>query len=422
MALFRGALLTRSALSASVPALCRQHASLVRRTPLSKCNMGASLSSSLKNCLGSLRRCATKQAPPSSPAAGLPSRTDRIVGKWLLGCAGMVVGAVMLGGVTRLTESGLSMTDWHLIRGMKPPVSQEEWEAEFNRYKQFPEFEQVHHDFQLADFKKIFYMEYMHRMWGRAIGVAFALPAAFFAYKGWLNKGMKIRVGIFGSLILFQGLLGWFMVKSGLEQPKEATDIPRVSQYRLASHLGSALLLYILMFSSGLKILLPHAQTGGAPPAGLGRLRGVVHSVKGLTFITALSGAFVAGLDAGLVYNSFPKMADRWVPEEVLAMKPRWKNFFENAATVQLDHRILGSTTATCAVGAWALARTVALPPQARLAAHCMAFMAIAQASLGISTLLMHVPVSLAAAHQSGSLALLSIVYWLSLELKRLAK
>ncbi|XP_008070057.1 cytochrome c oxidase assembly protein COX15 homolog isoform X1 [Carlito syrichta] len=316
-------------------------------------------------------------------AVSLPSRAaERVVGRWLLVCSGAVAGAVILGGVTRLTESGLSMVDWHLIKEMKPPTSQEEWEAEFHRYQQFPEFKILNHDMTLAEFKFIWYMEYSHRMWGRLVGLAYILPAAYFWRKGWLRRGMKGRVLGLCGLVCFQGLLGWYMVKSGLEEKPDSHDIPRVSQYRLAAHLGSALVLYCASLWTSLSLLLPRHRLPETRQ--LLRLRRFAHGAAGLVFLTALSGAFVAGLDAGLVYNSFPKMGDSWIPEDLLAFSPVLRNVFENPTMVQFDHRVL--------------------------------------VALGISTLLTYVPTPLAATHQAGSLALLSGALWLLSELRRVAK
>ena len=178
-------------------------------------------------------------------------------------------------------------------------------------------------------------------MWGRLIGAAFVIPAVLFWRKGFFNSGMKKRVLIFGSLIGFQGLLGWYMVKSGLEDRFHGeSDVPRVSQYRLAAHLGSALVLYSLFFWSSLHNLLP-AQPIQTASKALIKFKRLVHMSKATVFITALSGAFVAGLDAGLVYNSYPLMAGRMVPEDWLAFKPVLRNFTENPSTVQFDHRTL---------------------------------------------------------------------------------
>ncbi|XP_780720.2 cytochrome c oxidase assembly protein COX15 homolog [Strongylocentrotus purpuratus] len=346
-------------------------------------------------------------------------RAEKIVGAWLLGCCGMIAGTVVLGGVTRLTESGLSMTDWHLIKGMRPPTTQEQWEAEFERYKQFPEYKYVHKGITLQQFKFIWTMEYSHRMWGRAIGLAFFIPAAIFWKKGWISKSLKPRLGIYGSLLVFQGLLGWFMVKSGLEEPAKH-DIPRVSQYRLAAHLGSAFVLYSLMLWGGLSQILKPLTIANSKNLSL--LRKCAHGSMAIIFTTAMSGAFVAGLDAGLVYNSFPKMADKWIPEDIMALDPKYKNVFENPTTVQFDHRILGTTTGATVAGLWLLARRVPLPSRARLAVNCMVGMVGVQITLGICTLLYFVPTSLAAAHQSGSLTLLSLALWFAHELRRIPK
>lgn len=338
----------------------------------------------------------------------------------------MVAGAVVLGGLTRLTESGLSMVDWKLIKDMVPPKNQEEWVKEFETYKEYPEWKYVNKDREmtLEEFKFIFYMEWGHRMWGRAVGLAFFIPAAYFWKKGYFNSGMKKRVGVFSVLLGFQGFLGWYMVKSGLTEPKKDTDVPRVSQYRLASHLGSAFLLYSGFLWTSLTHLLPE-QKVALNVFDLKVLKSAArnsHFLMSLIFVTALAGAFVAGLDAGLVYNSFPKMADSWIPSDILAYKPLWTNFFENPTTVQFQHRVLAlaSLTAICAY-AFAM-RRVNLPPRARLALNSLVAMAWIQVTLGVSTLLLYVPTSLAAVHQSGSLVLLSFSIWLANELKRLPK
>ncbi|KAG8551786.1 hypothetical protein GDO81_004266 [Engystomops pustulosus] len=342
------------------------------------------------------------------------------MGRWLLACSGMVAGAVILGGVTRLTESGLSMVDWHLVKEMKPPSTKEEWEAEFHKYQQFPEFKILNHDMTLNEFKFIWYMEYSHRMWGRAVGLAYILPAVYFWRKGWFTRGMKGRVLGLCGFVCFQGLLGWYMVKSGLEEKPESYDVPRVSQYRLASHLGSALVLYCASLWTGLSLLLPRQKF--IETSHLLKLRKFAHWTTGLVFLTALSGAFVAGLDAGLVYNSFPKMGERWIPDDLLAFSPTLKNVFENPTTVQFDHRILGISSVVAITGLYFYARKIPLPRRARLAVNSLIAVAYLQVTLGISTLLLYVPTSLAATHQSGSLALLSMALWLMSELRRLPK
>uniref|UniRef100_A0A9L0S382 Cytochrome c oxidase assembly homolog COX15 n=1 Tax=Equus caballus TaxID=9796 RepID=A0A9L0S382_HORSE len=308
----------------------------------------------------------------------LPSKAaERVVGRWLLVCSGTVAGAVILGGVTRLTESGLSMVDWHLIKEMKPPTNQEEWEAEFQKYQQFPEFKILNHDMTLAEFKFIWYMEYSHRMWGRLVGLVYILPAAYFWRKGWLSRAMKGRVLALCGLVCFQGLLGWYMVKSGLEEKPDSHDIPRVSQYRLAAHLGSALVLYCASLWTSLSLLLPQHKLPETRQ--LLWLRRFAHGTAGLVFLTALSGAFVAGLDAGLVYNSFPKMGESWIPEDLFTFSPILRNVFENPTMVQFDHRILGITSVTAVTALYFLSRRIPLPRRTKVAAATLLALAYTQ-------------------------------------------
>ncbi|CAD7088724.1 unnamed protein product [Hermetia illucens] len=363
-------------------------------------------------------RKALPQVAICSTNSGAQQKGQKLVGTWLLGCSGMVFVAVILGGVTRLTESGLSMVHWKLL-GESRPKTEQEWIAEFEHYKQFPEFKIKNPDMTLKEFKFIYWMEYSHRMWGRAIGAFFALPAVYFWTRGYFSRGMKIRTIAFAALIGAQGLMGWYMVKSGLEDRfHKESDVPRVSQYRLASHLTFAFVLYTLFLWSALDHLLPAEKLRGEVTKSVKRFRWFAHSTKGMIFLTALSGAFVAGLDAGLVYNSFPKMADRWIPSDIMALEPKLSNITENPTTVQFNHRILGVTTLSLISGLWLLSRRRILPRRAYSAANAVAIMGWTQVLLGISTLLTYVPVSLAAAHQSGSLVLLSLAVWLTHELK----
>ncbi|KAG7299231.1 hypothetical protein JYU34_017788 [Plutella xylostella] len=357
----------------------------------------------------------------SSAPKPAPAKTSKVVGYWLLGCSGMVFTAVVLGGVTRLTESGLSMVTWKLL-GERLPRTEEEWVAEFENYKQYPEFKYKNQSITLSEFKWIWWMEFAHRSWGRAIGAAVFLPAAFFWARGFLDKAMKIRVAAYCALVGCQGLMGWYMVKSGLEDRFQGpSDVPRVSQYRLAAHLSLAFILYTGLLGGALRILRPMPIS--ATIAKLKELKGVTglaHAVKAMAFFTAVSGAFVAGLDAGLVYNSFPKMGDNWIPDDILAFSPALRNFTENPTTVQFDHRILGTSTLVAASTLWLLARGKPLSPMARRAVNCVGAMAWMQVGLGIATLLHYVPTPLAASHQSGSLVLLSLAIWLTHEMKLL--
>lgn len=353
----------------------------------------------------------------------VPEVGRKWVGRWLYGCSGMVFGAVVIGGLTRLTESGLSMTDWHLF-GKRPPFSQAEWEKEFDQYQQYPEFKMKNKDISLQEFKFIWWMEYGHRQWGRGIGTFFLLPAAYFWHKGWFTRALKKRIVACGALIGFQGLLGWYMVKSGLEKERfqDPSDVPRVSQYRLAAHLGTAFVLYSLFLWNALGVTHPPQMIKQVTTQAI-KFRRLAHLTKGWVFITALSGALVAGLDAGLVYNSFPKFADRWIPSDLLAFSPTIRNFTENPTTVQFDHRVLGTVSLGLATALMVWSRRgVKLPPRAYLATTALGGMAWMQVGLGISTLLLYVPTALAAMHQSGSLLTLSFAIWLTHELRHVKK
>lgn len=225
-------------------------------------------------------------------------------------------------------------------------------------------------------------MEYAHRMWGRCIGAVFAIPAVYFWSRGYLSKVMKIRVFAYGTLIGLQGLMGWYMVKSGLENRfHEPNDVPRVSQYRLATHLSLAFLLYISMFWAALDNIMPAQKLATVATKGALRFRQLAMVAKTLIFCTAMSGAFVAGLDAGLIYNSFPKMADKWIPSDILALTPVAKNFTENPTTVQFDHRILGISSLSVATAVWLMSRRHKLPPRAYYAATAVGMMGWLQVS-----------------------------------------
>ncbi|CAI0409945.1 unnamed protein product [Linum tenue] len=325
----------------------------------------------------------------------------KMVGIWLFGSAAWVFSMVILGGVTRLTRSGLSMTDWKFT-GQLPPLSDEEWSKEFEKYKQSPEYKRVNKGMSLDDFKFIYWMEYGHRMWGRALGLMFAVPFSYFLRKGYITVQLGLRLSGLFALGAGQGMIGWWMVKSGLEAE------PRVSPYRLAAHLTSAFAIYTGLFWTALSVVMPE------PPAeSVTWVRGAA-KVGLIVGITAVSGAFVAGNDAGRAYNTFPKMGDTWIPDGIFEMKPLIRNFFENTATVQLDHRILATTTLASISALWWFTRKVDLHPAVRSLIGSTVGMTLLQVSLGISTLLSYVPVSLGTAHQAGALTLLTLMMLLN--------
>jgi cytochrome c oxidase assembly protein subunit 15 len=359
--------------------------------------------------------------------------------------------------MTRLTESGLSITEWNVISGMKLPLSSIEWEIEFEKYRKTPEWLINNQHITLGDFKRIYLWEWSHRMLGRLIGLTFLLPLPFFVWKKQLSKTALLPLLGIGTLIGGQGALGWYMVKSGLdsESVKDLGGVPRVSQYRLAAHLGMAFCVFALCLRMGFgvkrdwqlaKLGKSLSRVGGGVEQSLkmlesktaGRLRIAVTLLSGLVFLTAFSGAFVAGLDAGLIYNEWPTMggsslspglgelykdyysrledkSDKW-----------WRNMFENPTTAQFDHRMLAYTTFLSIVTLFGLTRRRSiqkdLPPLTNRLIKASLHMSLLQVALGVSTLLYLVPTHLAATHQAGSLVLLTLVLGVGASLRRPGK
>jgi heme a synthase len=318
----------------------------------------------------------------------------------------MVFAMVVVGGVTRLTHSGLSIVEWQPIVGTVPPLSVEAWNETFLKYQQTPEYRLVNHGMSLAEFKEIFWWEYAHRLLGRLIGAVFLLPLIYFAVTRRLSRSLLPRLAVMFVLGGLQGALGWYMVKSGL------VDDPRVSQYRLTAHLGLAVLIYGAMLWTALDLLwgkvAVHVGTG---------LRKAAFGLSALVFVMMLTGGFVAGLHAGLAYNTFPLMNGNWVPPEIFQLEPWYLNFFNNMATVQFDHRLLAWLLAILVPAFWWGSRKAALAPRARRLVAGMTGMLALQIGLGISTLLLVVPVPLAAFHQAGALLLFSLSLAVSREL-----
>lgn len=337
---------------------------------------------------------------PLSSAAE-PARADaqRSVAIWLFVCAAMVFVMVVLGGVTRLTESGLSIVYWHPLTGILPPLSDDAWRSIFDQYRNSPEFERTNFWMTLQDFKGIFWLEFVHRLWGRTIGVVFLLPFLWFLIRGRVERRLVPALVFLFLLGAAQGGLGWYMVKSGLVAE------PSVSQYRLAAHLGLAVLIYafLLWLAQGL-------WNPGREPAAWGRRVAVVAVVW--SFITMMSGAFVAGLDAGMAYNTFPLMDGQLVPDGIFRLTPWPINFFQNTATVQFTHRTLAVSFVLFALATWIAALRRGADDASRRAFGLLALAAVVQATLGISTLLMDVPVPLAALHQTGALVVFTAALW----------
>ena len=334
----------------------------------------------------------------------------RAVAWWLVICAAMVFAMVMLGGATRLTESGLSMVEWKPLT-VTPPLTEEQWLTEFQNYQQSPQFQKKNSWMTVDDFKGIFWLEYLHRLWGRLIGIVFAVPFLWFLYKRAVDRALAWKLAGLFVLGGAQGALGWFMVASGLQ------DRPEVSQYRLAAHLFAALILYGLL----IWVALDRFRTlqSDAPQQHDQTLARLALGIAGAVLLVAVSGAFVAGLDAGLIYNTFPLMEGQLIPDGLFALNPWHANLFENVMTVQFNHRVLAVALVILIVGAWLHARRLALRAPARLMMHAVLAMAFVQAVLGISTLLLVVPLPLALAHQTGALTLFTFALCLAHSLRR---
>jgi len=315
-------------------------------------------------------------------------RDRRLVAGWLFLCAALVFAIVLVGGITRLTRSGLSIVEWQPLIGALPPLSQADWEALFAAYRDTPEFRLVNFDMTLAGFKTIFWWEYIHRLLARTIGLVFLLPLLWLQLRGKLERALSLKLwGIF-LLGAAQGALGWFMVKSGL------VDDPKVSPLRLTAHLGLALAIFSAEFWLALQLL--------SPGRSFNRL---ALALPVIIFAMALSGGMVAGLRAGYAYNTFPLMNGHVVPPEVMLLEPWWRNFVYNMATVQLVHRTFFWLLAVLVPLAWWRGRHT-------LAANALLAAFVLQASLGIATLLLGVPVGFGSAHQGGAVVLLAAALW----------
>jgi heme a synthase len=328
--------------------------------------------------------------------------STRAIVAWLAACCLLVFAMVVVGGVTRLTHSGLSITEWQPIVGTIPPLSDADWSEAFAKYRQTPEFREVNHAMALPEFKRIFWWEYFHRLLGRFIGAAFLLPYLWFLARGRIPRSLRWPLAGIFALGALQGALGWFMVQSGL------VDDPRVSPFRLTAHLGLAIAIFAALVWTALSLRDPQRVALSAPAQRT--TRRVAMSLAALVFVMILSGGFVAGIRAGFAYNTFPLMNGRFVPAEILTLDPAWTNFFWNMATVQFDHRILASIVAIVTLVLWRRLNTTAdLPSRAVWGGQLLLGMTAIQIALGIATLVYVVPLPLAALHQAGALLTLAL-------------
>jgi cytochrome c oxidase assembly protein subunit 15 len=348
---------------------------------------------------------ATAVALSPWPPAGVPVAASRARGRespravaaWLFTCCALVFAMVVVGGVTRLTHSGLSIVEWQPIVGTLPPLTEAAWQEAFAKYQATPEFRHVNHAMDVAAFKGIFWWEYFHRLLGRLIGVVFFVPLAWFALRKRVPASLVPALTAILALGALQGAMGWYMVQSGL------VAAPRVSHLRLTAHLGLALAIFAAMFWIGLSLMRPRAVAR----EGLGALRRAGNAIAALVFVMVLTGGLVAGIRAGFAYNTFPSMNGHVMPPEILMIDPWYRNFFDNMATVQFDHRLLAWTLALVVpLLWWRVRRHAAAPHAARIGADVLLALLVLQVGLGIATLLLRVPVPLAAMHQAGAVLL----------------
>lgn len=324
----------------------------------------------------------------------------RLVAAWLLGLCGMIWVMVVLGGLTRLTGSGLSIMRWDPIIGALPPLNHHDWEQLFALYKTIPQYHIMHPDMGLAGFKGLFWLEWTHRQWGRLLGFAVLVPLVWLAFTRRIDRRLVPRLAVIFVLGGVQGAIGWFMVHSGFDPNSTAVAAPR-----LVLHLGFALVLYVAILWTALSHVHPTAASTGPHE---GRLRLLAGAAVASLAVTIVAGGFVAGTHAGYIDNTFPLMEGRFVPPDYAHLSPFVANLTHNLAAVQFDHRVLAELTALLTIGTVVLALVRPVSRRVRIAALALGFFVLVQFSLGVSTLLLVVPVPLAAAHQANAVLALT--------------
>src|SRR5258706_12355041 len=338
----------------------------------------------------------------STPAIA-SARTDRGVGLWLFLIAAMIGLMVVVGGLTRLTGSGLSITEWQPVTGVIPPLDDSAWQSEFAKYRGTPQYDLINRSIGLAGFKAIYWWEWTHRMLGRVLGVVFLIPFLVFVRQGRIDRGIATRLAILFLLGAAQGVLGWWMVQSGLTGERVA-----VSQYRLAAHLGLAMILFGYVFWTALEII----GAGRSRIASTTRFQSWAILLVALIFAQILLGAFMAGLDAGLAFSSWPTYAGAWIPRGLYDLSPRWINHFENPALVHFQHRSVGYVVAILVAALYVALRSAGADRTLRIAGiHAVALTAL-QIALGIFTVVSMVALPLAALHQICALAPFAAALW----------
>ena len=322
------------------------------------------------------------------------TKTNRPIVVWLFTGCFLIFIMVAIGGLTRLTHSGLSMVEWNLF-GSSPPSSDADWQIMFDKYKQYPEYQQINFNFSLEEFKSIFYWEYGHRMFGRLIGLVFIIPFLWFLIRKRVSKELLPKLILLLIMGSFQGLLGWYMVKSGLVKD------PDVSHYRLAMHLVTAFLTFAYTFWVALGLIYPEKAQSDK------KLKRLMWIIFPLVVFQIIWGAYVAGLNAGMVYNTWPKMGEAWIADSVTSMSPLWKNFIEGLAGVQFVHRYLAYAVVAAILIAFFRGRKIQLFSNQRKALNVLVLAVSFQFVLGVLTLMLAVPISLGLLHQLGAFILL---------------
>ena len=337
--------------------------------------------------------------------AALPARAAYApdpVRVWLLAMALLVLAMVSVGGATRLTGSGLSITEWQPIMGVIPPLSDAAWQDAFEKYRQIPQYKLINKGMSLDAFKAIYWWEWTHRFLGRLIGVVFLVPFLYFLVTGRVTRALAPKLAGICALGGLQGAIGWYMVRSGL------AERTAVSQYRLALHLGLAAVIFASLLWVALSLRRSQAVSQDVSPS----RRRVAVALLGLVFLQIVAGAFVAGLKAGAGYNTWPLMDGQLVPNGLGVMSPWWTNLFENATTVQFNHRLVAYVLTGAVLWHVSALLSRARDPHVRASAVTLLVAVLAQVALGIWTLLAQVPVSLGLAHQAGAMIVLAAALW----------
>lgn len=342
----------------------------------------------------------------ASPATAVAPTADgghadvRAIGRWLAVVAAMIFAMIVLGALTRLTESGLSMVEWRPVTGWLPPLGDAAWQAELAKYAQSPQGRLVNQGMTVAQFKEIFWLEYVHRLWGRLIGLAFALPLLWFLVRRRVPRWLVPRLVVLLLLGGLQGAVGWIMVASGLQ------DAPAVSHYKLALHLTLAVGLYAYILWLTIGLLQRNNRVMPKPDDRV--VARVTVGLIGLLVVVLTFGAFVAGLRAGQVHTTFPTMSGYWIPPGLFELSPAWLNFVATQTGTQFAHRWLATTLAALCAALWLLARRRDVSPSVRRGTTMVAMMAAIQFGLGVGTILSGAQIAVATMHQAGAVLLLS--------------